>query len=384
MLDGPLWKLPVLLCAPQELFRQSLDSSCVDSVDLLFWHRRREAAPCREGALAGRDKPASNASWYVSEWASSQWMVWLFPWCQQCQQCQQSIYHLNCSESGKVGSCTLLQDLMCHIAKARASRASLWLSHQRFEKEQFVSSHLRSFVMSGAFRHERCRMTMNKEHEHAVLCSVPCHATKKTEVQLQMAAGCRTILQQQTDHVARNSVQPDTGFDALDRCCHATTFSYHLNHLNFGKFRDIWYLFDTCLILVTFCHSCHPEMWHCSTWRPKPCLASGARWASLKSRRGKRMKTDENVETCGKMWKAMILVGHDRSMIFNDNQYWKWCIWLICLFDRRLRDWNCLQWCLLKLCVWISAFHGAKKSVMQSRRKPAPIARDTYSIIYWI
>jgi hypothetical protein len=33
------------------------------------------------------------------------------------------------------------------------------------------------------------------------------------------------------------------------------------------------------------------------------------------------MNTDENVEKCGKMWKAMILVGHDRSMIFNDNQY---------------------------------------------------------------
>lgn len=110
------------------------------------------------------------------------------------------------------------------------------VNNDLLEKEQFVTSHLRSFVMSGAFRHERCRMTMNKEHEHAVLCSVPCHATKKTEVQLQMAAGCRTILQQQTDHVARNSVQPDTGFDALDRCCHATTFSYHLNHLNFGKF----------------------------------------------------------------------------------------------------------------------------------------------------
>ena len=244
----------------------------------LFWHRRWEAAPCREGALAGcRDKPAEKTpldtfqiGLQVSEWcgfscdasnasnasnASSQFITW------------------TALSPGKWAAArmeaTLLQDLMCHIAKARASRgfagfvmaqsSTIWEGAVRQFSPAFVCD-LR--CLKGTKGVEWPWTKCYKEHEHAVLCSVPCHATKKTTVQLQMAAGCRTILQQQRDHVARKSVQPDTGFDALDRCCHATTFSYHLNHLNFGKFRDIyrylilvWYLFDTCHILshlVTF------------------------------------------------------------------------------------------------------------------------------------
>eukprot|EP00435_Cladocopium_sp_Y103_P056076 s1198_g18.t2 len=92
MLDGPLWKLPVLLCAPQELLR-------------------REVAPCREGALAGPDVPYREGTDFVG---------------------------------------SVINDFT--------------------EKQQFPSSHQHSLVMSGAFRPERCRMTMNKNHEHAALC----------------------------------------------------------------------------------------------------------------------------------------------------------------------------------------------------------------------
>ena len=195
MLDGPLWKLPVLLCAPQELFRQSLDSSCVDSVDLLFWHRRREAAPCREGALAGRDKTSfkhllirfrlgfKSVNGVAFPVMPAMPAVNLSPellWVRESEQLHE--WKRRCCRT------------WCAISRRHGLRGLRYGSviNDLLEKEQFVSSHLRSFVMSGAFRHERCRMTMNKmnkEHENAVLCSVPCHATKKNRSSVPNGCG---------------------------------------------------------------------------------------------------------------------------------------------------------------------------------------------------
>lgn len=216
------------MCTPRAV--QAEFGLVVRRLSRLFWHRRREAAPGkREGALAGcRDKPAEKTpldtfqiGLQVSEWcgfsydasnasnasnASSQFITW------------------TALSPGKWAAArmeaTLLQDLMCHIAKARASRgfAGFVMAQSSTIWEEAVCQFSPAFVcdvrcLKGTKGVEWPWTKMNKEHENAVLCSVPCHATKKTTVQLQMAAGCRTILQQQRDHVARKSVQPDTGFD---------------------------------------------------------------------------------------------------------------------------------------------------------------------------